>query len=197
MIAEALQAAGLRGLSPKALDRLVLYGHVLMKWNSRMNLTAIRDADGILQRHIVESVAAAEFLPVGIKTLLDFGSGAGLPGVPIAICREEVVVTLAESQSKRAAFLAEVSRSIGVPMQVHAGRVSAMPAGARFDVVTLRAVDRMEEAVREARGRVATGGHLLLFGTAVTRGMLLAAAEAKSTEEKLLSTNSFLLLCRV
>lgn len=197
VIAEAVIEAGLLPLSTQALERLALYGNLLLKWNSRMNLSAIRDARGILDRHIVESVAAAEFVPAGVRTLLDYGSGAGLPGVPIAVCREEIAVTLAESQSKKAAFLAEVSRSVGVPMRVHAGRVNGLPRESRYDVVALRAVDKMEGAVREARNRVARGGSLLFFATPSTRDALLEAADAASVIEKSISVHGSIFLCQV
>ena len=197
MIARALESAGLQSLSTQALDRLAIYGNLLMKWNTRMNLTAIRDAQGVLNRHILESVAAAQFLPFGVNTLLDFGSGAGLPGVPIAICREDIAVILAESQSKKAAFLAEAVRKMGMPITVHAGRVEDLPARKKFDVVALRAVDRMQVAVKEARSRVAEGGHLLLFVTALSREGILKAAGSPVAAESPISASSTLLLCQV
>jgi 16S rRNA (guanine527-N7)-methyltransferase len=197
IIGEAVEARGLQQLSQLALERLAIYGNLLLKWNSRMNLTAIRDPEGILDRHIMESVAAAQFLPPGVATLLDFGSGAGLPGVPIAICREEIAVTLAESQSKKAAFLTEVSRSIGVAMTVHAGRVEALPARVQFDLVALRAVDRMAEAIKVARTRVAADGYLLLFLTEFTKDEMLKVAHARVIADRSISTNSSLLLCQV
>ena len=83
-----------------------------------MNSTAIRDEEGILSRHFVESIACACALPAGIFTLLDFGSGAGFPGIPIALCRPEIAVILAESQGKKAAFLQEAVRVLGISAKV-------------------------------------------------------------------------------
>ena len=125
------------------------YLSLLLRWNARVNLTAIRDEEGILRRHFVESIACARALPAGIATLLDFGSGAGFPGIPIALCRPEIAVTLAESQGKKAAFLSEAVRVLGVRTQ------RFIPDGLRcfvtsFDCVTLRAVDKMEFAVQAA-----------------------------------------------
>ena len=93
---------------------------------SALNLSAIRDEEGIISRHLVESIVVSSELPQGIKTLLDFGSGAGLPGIPIAICRPEIAVTLAESQGKKAAFLQEAVRVLGIGAKVHAGRAEAL-----------------------------------------------------------------------
>ena len=102
------------------------YLALILRWNSRMNLTAIRDEEEILARHFVESIACAQHFPEGIGTLLDFGSGAGFPGIPIALCRPEIAVTLAESQSKKAAFLQETVRILG--LQGHA----SMPGGPNY-----------------------------------------------------------------
>jgi 16S rRNA (guanine527-N7)-methyltransferase len=126
-------------------------------------LTSIRDEDGILSRHFVESIACARALPAGIATLLDFGSGAGFPGIPIALCRPDIAVTLAESTSKKAAFLQEAIRVLDITAKVHSQRAELLPDP--FDCVTLRAVDRMELAVRAAAKLVRPGGWLALMTT--------------------------------
>jgi 16S rRNA (guanine527-N7)-methyltransferase len=158
-----LAAAGLAPLDPALADRFRDYLLLLQRWNSRVNLTAIRDEDGILSRHFVESIACARALPSGIATLLDFGSGAGFPGIPIALCRPEISVALAESQSKKAAFLNEAVRVLGLPSKVHTGRAESLAA--EFDCVTLRAVDNMSLAVQAASRLVRSGGYLLLLAT--------------------------------
>jgi 16S rRNA (guanine527-N7)-methyltransferase len=139
-----------------------LYLALLLRWNEKVNLTAIRDEDGILRRHFVESIVCARSLPAGIKTLLDLGSGAGFPGLAIGICRPEIIVTLAESQGKKAAFLNEAVRVLGVGsggrVKVHSGRAESLKS--QFDCVTLRAVDRMDVAVRTAAALVRRGGWL-------------------------------------
>jgi 16S rRNA (guanine527-N7)-methyltransferase len=135
-------------LDPSLITRFQDYLSLLLRWNARVNLTAIRDEDGILSRHFVESIACARALPAEIRTLLDFGSGAGFPGIPIALCRPEIAVTLAESQGRKAAFLQEAVRVLGISATVHAGRAEALTTP--FDCVVLRAVDRMESAVQSA-----------------------------------------------
>lgn len=154
---------GQQELSPDLAARFGEYGALLLKWNARMNLTAVRDTDGILRRHFVESIRCARAFPEGIETLLDFGSGAGFPGLPIAICRPEIQVTLAESQTKKASFLREAVRTLGLHTQVHSGRAEAL--GRQFACVALRAVDKMSDAVRAAAGLVAPGGWLALLTT--------------------------------
>jgi 16S rRNA (guanine527-N7)-methyltransferase len=145
--------------------RLSQYLELLLRWNARTNLTAIRDPEGIVLRHFGESLACARALPQGVKTLLDYGSGAGFPGALCALARPEIAVTFAESQGKKGAFLAEAVRSLGLQAQVWAARVDMLPAATRFDAVTLRAVDKMEAACVEARGRVVPGGWLVLMTT--------------------------------
>jgi len=129
--------------------QLSVYLDLLLKWNARTNLTAIRAPEKIVQRHFGESLFAASHLGI-CNTVLDFGSGAGFPGIPIQLLRPDLQVTLAESQGRKAAFLREVCRELSLPTEIFAARVETMPPHRQFDVVTLRAVDRMESAYGEA-----------------------------------------------
>jgi 16S rRNA (guanine527-N7)-methyltransferase len=173
-IRDAVDAAGLGSLDEAAIDRLGAYVALILRWNTRINLTAIRDEDGVISRHIVESIDVSSHLPAGIRTLLDFGSGAGLPGIPIAICWPEIEVTLAESQNKKAAFLMEAVRVLGLGAKVYSGRAEGLKS--QFCCVTLRAVDKMAEAVSSAAGLVSPGGWLALMTTAAGAVELEAAA---------------------
>jgi 16S rRNA (guanine527-N7)-methyltransferase len=166
--------AGLAALDAKATQQMEGFLSLFIRWNTRMNLTSVRDGDAILRRHFVESIACAQALPANIATLLDFGSGGGFPGIPIAICRPGIAVTLAESQGKKSAFLREAVRMAGLPAQVHAGRAEALQTV--FDCVVLRAVDRMEAAVRLAVALVARQGWLVLMTTGADLPRLIAAA---------------------
>ena len=156
------------GLTEKALARFEAYLALILKWNARINLTATREPEEILRRHFAESIFAAGQLPKKTKTLLDFGSGAGFPGIPIAVCRPEIGVTLAESQGKKAAFLHEAVRTLGLKAEVWTDRVEAMPADRVFDAVTLRAVDKMAAACRTAAERLAPQGWIAVFATRKT-----------------------------
>src|ERR1022692_801083 len=147
-LAALLAEAGIAPLDAEQADHFEAYLSLFVRWNERVNLTSIRDEEGILSRHLVESIACARALPAGITTLLDFGSGAGFPGIPIALCRPEIAVTLAESQGKKAAFLSEAVRVLGVAATVHSGRTEVLRNV--FDCITMRAVDKMERAVQAA-----------------------------------------------
>jgi len=158
-----LTASGLAPLDRETTKQLEAYFSLFLRWRARLNLSAIRDENEILSRHLLESIAVARELPEGIATLLDFGSGAGLPGIPIALCRPEIVVTLAESQGKKAAFLREAVRVLGIKAEVYAGRAETLQK--TFDCVILRAVDKMPKAVAQATRLVAHGGWLALMTT--------------------------------
>ena len=138
------------------------YLDLLMKWNARTNLTAIREPAEIVRRHFGESLFAARHLPL-CSTLLDLGSGAGFPGLPLQLLRPEIAVTLAESQGKKASFLREAVRVLGLKCEVWAGRVETIPADRRFGVVALRAVDRMPDAL--ALARVRSSGYVVVLAT--------------------------------
>ena len=146
------------------LEQMSIYLDLLLKWNARTNLTAIRDPEVIVQRHFGESLFAALHVPEPAKTLLDLGSGAGFPGLPIQLAHPGLVVTLAESQNKKATFLREVIRTLGLSTVVWANRCELMPEDRRFDVVTLRAVDNPTLALVEAKRRLISGGTVLHLG---------------------------------
>ena len=169
-----LTEAGQPPLDSETASRFEDFNVLLQRWNARTNLTAIRDEDCILRRHFVECIAAARALPVGFSTLLDFGSGAGFPGIPIALCKPEIHVTLAESQGKKASFLREVIRTLGLSTQVYSDRAEKL--GKTFDLVALRAVDKMETAIEAASALVRPGGWLVLLATSGTQDSLQTAA---------------------
>jgi 16S rRNA (guanine527-N7)-methyltransferase len=172
-----LIAAGQELLTPALIAQFDSYLALLLRWNQRVNLTAIRDAQGILSRHFVESIATARALPTQIATLLDFGSGAGFPGLPIALCRPEIAVTLAESQGKKAAFLRETVRSLSLSTKIHSARAESLPM--RFDCITLRAVDHMALAVQTASALVNPKGFLAPLTTNADLPALQSVAGAK------------------
>ena len=173
---DLLAEAGQPALSGQVAEQFAAYCALLMRWNARTNLTAIRDEEGILRRHFVESIACARALPAGIGSLLDFGSGAGFPGLPIALCRPEISVMLAESQNKKAAFLREAVRTLDLGAAVHSGRAESLSQ--TFDCVTLRAVDRMERGIQVAVGLVRGGGCLAVLTTAADVALTRAAADS-------------------
>jgi len=169
-----LSTAGLQPIDSIVAAKFEEYLSLILHWNARLNLTAVRDTHGILSRHFVESIACAQQLPAGIVSLLDFGTGAGFPGIPIALCRPEISVTLAESQVKKAAFLHEAVRTLQLSSTVWAGR--AEDQARRFDCVTLRAVDRMDRAIAAASSLIRSGGILAVLTSTLQMPLVQAAA---------------------
>lgn len=149
----------LKALPGGAYTQLLRYVQLLDHWNQRLNLTAVRDMETFIRLHLGECLRCGQRLPAGMQSVLDWGSGAGLPGIPIQIARPELSVTLAESRTKKAAFLQEAVRELGLSRAaVHVGRAEDLPASQPFDVVVLRAVDRMNRAVGAASARMAPEG---------------------------------------
>jgi 16S rRNA (guanine527-N7)-methyltransferase len=163
-LSSVLIEAGLNPVDEAIKAKFSTYLDLLIRWNARINLTAVRDATGIVRRHFIESIACAQALPTGIRSLLDFGSGAGFPGIPIALCRPKIDVTLAEARAKKAAFLQETVRTLQVKCRVWPRRGEEI--GERFDCVTLRAVDRMDRAMAVSAGLVSPDGWLVVLTTA-------------------------------
>jgi 16S rRNA (guanine527-N7)-methyltransferase len=160
---QLLTQSGHPPLAPETAGKFAAYLALLQKWNARTNLTAIRDEEGILSRHFLESILCAHKLPKGIISLLDFGSGAGFPGIPIALIRPEISVTLAESQNKKAAFLREAVRTLDLNTKVHSARAETLAT--KFDCVTLRAVDNMPQAIPAAIQLLNPDGWLAILTT--------------------------------
>jgi 16S rRNA (guanine527-N7)-methyltransferase len=152
-IEKAFTEAGILDLPVGGYDKFRAYLELLVRWNQSLNLTAVRDPDQIIRRHFIECAFVAGQLPRDITDLMDYGSGAGLPGIPIAIVRPEIRVTLAEGHGKKASFLRETLRVLNLEGDVYDGRVETMPEGG-FDAVSMRAVEKMELAIPEALKRV-------------------------------------------
>ena len=155
-------------LSPLLVGHLQQYLELLVRWNARINLTAVRDPEQIVTRHFGESLFAALVLlgeRVGAtesRSLADVGSGAGFPGIPIKLLAPELELTLIEAHNKKATFLREVIRTLGLEgAHVFGGRAERW--GKTADLVTLRAVEQFNRALPTAAELVARGGKLCLL----------------------------------
>jgi 16S rRNA (guanine527-N7)-methyltransferase len=151
-------------LDETRLRAISIYIDLLLKWNARINLTAIREPNEIVQRHFGESLFAAKYLldqhlP---EAAIDLGSGAGFPGVPFAMLAPEVGVTLIESQQKKASFLKELIHALGLKnVKVFSDRAENYPDTA--DLVMLRAVEKFEQALPMAARLTKMGGWIALM----------------------------------
>lgn len=135
-------------LSVEMADQLLAYQALMIKWNRTYNLTAIRDPEEMLVHHLLDSLVVAPLLPHGPMTLADVGSGGGLPGIPLAIARPEIQVTLIETSSKKSAFQQQVKIELGLSnVSIYSGRVEDYKAKNSFDIVISRAFAEIRDYV--------------------------------------------------
>ena len=146
MFVELLRArlAGICEVSDEQAEKLRAHYELLCRWNKVINLTAVRRLEEAVERHYCESIFLARYLPEGRFTVADAGSGAGFPGIPVAVKRPELGVTLIESHQRKAAFLREASRGLG-NVRVLARRAEDLAD--QFDWVISRAVTFADIAV--------------------------------------------------
>jgi len=139
MFADLLRAklAGICELSDAQIERLRVHHDLLMRWNKVLSLTSVHNLEETVERHYCESVFAAIHLPPGPLSLADLGSGAGFPGIPVAVLRSDCAIALIESHQRKAAFLKEATRDLA-NVRVIAKRAEGVEE--RFEWVLSRAV---------------------------------------------------------
>jgi 16S rRNA (guanine527-N7)-methyltransferase len=162
-------------LSASQLDQISMYIDLLQRWNARINLTAIRQEEEIVPRHFGESFFLARHLfpnpypgnALSSPTVLDIGSGAGFPALPLKIWAPHLPLILIESNHKKAAFLREVARALTLTginvIRDRAETVSARPDRPHAGIVTLRAVEHFEAILFQAQTFLAPHGTLALL----------------------------------
>lgn len=140
--------------------KLLAYLALLDKWNRVYNLTAVRDAERMVSHHLLDSLAAVPFFQGG--AVLDVGSGGGLPGIPLAIARPDLRVTLIDSIAKKTAFLLQAKAELGLGnLNVVTGRVEDYRPSTGFDAITSRAFSDLKEFTTLTRHLLKPAGHWL------------------------------------
>lgn len=159
------------GLDAALAQPLLAYLALLDRWNRTYNLTAIRDPRDMVPRHLLDSLAMHPHV-AGLDSLADLGTGPGLPGIPLAIALPRLQVALVESNGKKARFLREAVRTLGLRnARVVESRAEAVDEAGAFDAITARALATLADIV-------AVGGHLPKPG-----GRLLAMKGARPDDE--------------
>jgi 16S rRNA (guanine527-N7)-methyltransferase len=152
-------------LPSEAEAKLHAYIALLAKWNGSYNLTAIRDENQMVSQHILDSLVVLSYLDTSLSeasSLADVGSGGGLPGIPLAIARPRLPVTLIESSNKKASFLQQVKIELKLAnVSIHCVRVEDFKPPKLFDVVIVRAFSSLAEFVRLCAHLLAPRGRLL------------------------------------
>jgi 16S rRNA (guanine527-N7)-methyltransferase len=141
VLAEGLASLGL-ALDPAARERLERFAELLLKWNQKLNLTAVTDPGELAEKHLVDSLALLRVLGPA-RTVLDLGSGAGLPGAVLGCARPDLQVTCCDAVGKKVAFVKAAAASLGLPVRAVAVRAAGEPEREglpRADLVVSRAL---------------------------------------------------------
>ncbi len=159
------------GLDAALAEPLARYLALMLRWNAAYNLTAIRDPREMVTKHLLDSLAMAPAV-TSVPTLADLGTGPGLPGIPLAIATPGLRVTLVESNGKKARFMREALRRLGLDnAEVAESRIEALDRPGQFAAITARALATLPQIL-------ALGGHL-----PAADGVLLAMKGARPDDE--------------
>jgi 16S rRNA (guanine527-N7)-methyltransferase len=163
-ISNALKPYGIAP-SVELIKGIRTYIELLLKWNRSISLTAVADVEQILRFHFGESLFVLSMLPVEKSRLADVGSGAGFPGIPLAMASPSLTVTLIESNAKKYAFLNEVIRELSLHnVTALRSRMEEIKAPTRaFEIVTARALGSFEDLLRWAYRGLAPDGRIALW----------------------------------
>jgi 16S rRNA (guanine527-N7)-methyltransferase len=185
-------------LPPDQVALLDRYVRLLWDWNEKLNLTRHTDYEKFVSRDVVDSLALAKLLLAG-ETVLDVGSGGGVPGLVLAILRPDLKVHLAEATGKKARVLESMVQDLGLPVQVFATRAEKQLAERRYDAVVVRAVGPLAELLTWFKPLWASIGRLLIVkgpkwveerGQARHMGLLHRLEMRKAAEYPLPGTQS-------
>ncbi|MDR2733209.1 MAG: 16S rRNA (guanine(527)-N(7))-methyltransferase RsmG [Spirochaetota bacterium] len=181
-IAEAFAANGLATDAEK-LALLARFMNMLLAWNEKINLISRASANDAATQHIADSALAAGFLPP-CATLVDLGSGGGLPGVVIAILRPEIRVTLAETKEKKIKFLQACAESLNLQNIRVFDAARLMPAR-DHEILVCRAFAALEKIVREGKKYLTPGGKIYAYKGRQSSVMPEAGALPKKLRRRL------------
>jgi len=189
---------------PGAIEKLLAYLALLAKWNKTYNLTAIRDPLHAVSHHLLDSLAVLHELSDRTGTLVDIGSGGGLPGIPIAIAEPARRVTLNDANEKKGAFLRQAVIELGLRnAEVHVGRVEAWRPAERFAVVISRGFASLVDFLAACRHLAAPDGVLAAMKGAYPLAELAQVPadcdcrEIRRLKVPLLEAERHLVLCRI
>jgi 16S rRNA (guanine(527)-N(7))-methyltransferase RsmG len=158
----ALAEFGIEELSASQLEQLNKHYSMMCRWNRHLNLTRITELVEAARRHYAESLWGGRFIG-DARSMLDIGSGAGFPAVPLAVLRADILVTAIEVNQKKALFLNEVRDALGLAnFQVVNGRIEDLDWTSQ-DLLTSRALDRAEEILTEVAIQLRAPQRLMLY----------------------------------
>jgi len=156
ILRQGLQALAIKDSDDNLAAQLEHYLELLLRWNKAYNLTSVREPEAMVSRHLLDSLACASYLRPTMQRVLDVGTGAGLPGIPLALLFPEQEFHLLDSNGKKARFLFQVKTELGLAnISIHNQRVEAFRPSQGYDVVISRAFASLQDMVQSC-------GHLCL-----------------------------------
>jgi 16S rRNA (guanine527-N7)-methyltransferase len=166
LLEQGARALGVR-LTGEQVDRFRTYRDELLRWAARMNLTALRSPEAVVRDGFLDALTCERMIGPQVRRVLDLGSGAGFPGIPLALVRSEIVFTLIEASRKKVSFLRHIVRRLELAnVTVVPGRAEALEGGASlggaFDLALARAVAPPTVQARLVRPYLGPGGTFLL-----------------------------------
>ena len=162
-------------VSRETLGQLERYVALLLQWNAKINLIDRKTEADIWNRHIVDSLQLVEHIPASVATVIDYGSGAGLPGLVIAIARPDLRVSCVERDQRKAIFLQEAKRQLQLEhVSVHNADITTIDGA--YDMVTARAFTSLGELLKQAVHHLADGG-ICLFPKGKTHATEIEEAQ--------------------
>jgi len=186
-------AGSFPGLSGREVELFTRYYRLVLKWNDRLHLTTVTTPRAFVPRHLGEAIFTGNRILPGIDQFWDIGSGAGIPGIPVAILRPQMYVRLVEANRRKALFLEEVATELQLHrVKVINARFETLGGFSAHACLAARAVEKMEEVVR---GIVRQGGEaaqILILGGAQLEGVMGAAGWRLERYRLPASTNRWL-----
>jgi len=167
-------------------DPFFKYLDILLKWNAKVNLVGTNDPKRIIEELIVDSLAPLPYLG-SVRSLLDFGSGAGLPGIPLKLARPDLKVTLSEANAKKVSFLKEARRQLGIfDIIICEGRLEDAE-NTKQDVIVSRGTISITEIINRMKGLLAPSGSIILFKGSMNNSEIRQAENMKDYTTQVIS----------
>jgi 16S rRNA (guanine527-N7)-methyltransferase len=160
-----------------SLSKIEKYYDTMVEWSSKINLVSHNDREHLVENHILDSLGALTMIPKSCR-IIDIGSGAGFPGIPIAICRPDSYITLLESIHKRGQFLRTAIEAIGLTNTIVVEkRLEDLNPASNYDIATVRALPKRELMMPHIYKILSPSGRIILF---VKRGQYSALENSLS-----------------
>ncbi len=149
-------------LSDSMIEKFIVYQRELLEWNKKMNLVSSRDEQRLIKRHFLDSLEPIKFIPDEAR-VLDIGSGAGFPGVPIKIIRDDIHLDLLEPKLKRFNFLSHLVKTLNLSIGIYRERIEDFDNNEMYDIVLSRSVGKLKWLTPVALSVLSSDGKIITY----------------------------------